>query len=101
MRDEITSGEMPLGLIAGQGTLPIETARGMRAAGHKIICAALSGQARVEELRPLCDKFYEVGLLRMNQWIRKLRKHGCSEAVMVGRVGKAEMYQRFHLFRYV
>src|SRR6185369_9940494 len=34
-------------------------------------------------------------------WIRKLRKHGCTEAVMVGRVGKSEMYQRFHLFRFV
>lgn len=91
----------PLGLIAGQGTLPLETARGMRAAGHRIICVALSGQARVAELRPLCDEFHEVGLLRINQWLRKLKKYGCREAVMVGRVGKAEMYQRFHLFRYL
>jgi DUF1009 family protein len=92
--------DSPLGLIAGQGTLPLETAQGMRAAGRKIICVALSGQARVDELRPLCDRFSEVGLLRINQWIRRLKREGCTEAVMVGRVGKAEMYQRFHLFRY-
>ncbi len=92
--------DSPLGLIAGQGTLPLETAQGMRAAGRKIVCVALSGQARVEELRPLCDRFSEVGLLRINQWIRRLKREGCTEAVMVGRVGKAEMYQRFHLFRY-
>src|SRR3954470_11676279 len=91
----------PLGLIAGQGNLPIETARGMRAAGHPVICTALSGNARVEELRPLCDQLKVVGLLRMGQWIRTLKKHGCSEAVMVGRVGASEMHARWHLFRYV
>jgi hypothetical protein len=42
-----------------------------------------------------------VGLLRLNQWIRVLKRHGCTEAVMVGRVGAAEMHARFHLFRYV
>jgi DUF1009 family protein len=94
-------GNGPLGLIAGQGTLPLATARGMKAAGHRVICTALSGQARMTELRPLCDRFYEVGLLRLNQWIRKLKAEGCSQAVMVGRVGKSEMYERFHLFRYM
>ena len=90
-----------LGLIAGQGNLPLETARGMRAAGHRIICAALSGNAKVEELRAVCDRVYVVGLLRLNQWIRVLRRNGCQQAVMVGRVGQAEMHARFHLFRYV
>jgi DUF1009 family protein len=73
----------------------------MRAAGHKVICAALSGQAKVEELKPLCDRLKLVGLLRLNQWIRTLKRHGCKEAVMVGRVGAAEMHAKFHLFRYV
>jgi DUF1009 family protein len=91
----------PLGLIAGQGFLPLETARGMRESGHKVICAALSGQARLEDLRSVCDRVKVVGLLRLNQWIRVLRRHGCSEAVMVGRVGASEMHARFHLFRYV
>lgn len=93
--------EEPLGLIAGQGTLPLETARGIRASGRKVICAAMGGQARVEELRPLCDRLYVVGMLRLNQWVRVLKRNGCREAVMVGRVGHSEMYQRFHLFRYV
>ncbi len=65
------------------------------------MCVALAGQARVEELRPLCDVFSVVGLLRINQWIRRLKREGCTEAVMVGRVGKGEMYERFHLFRYM
>ena len=96
-----TGQASPLGLIAGQGALPIETARGMRAAGRHVVCAALAGQARLEELQPLCDRLAVVGLLRIGQWIRTLKRNGCREAVMVGRVGKAEMYERFHLFRYV
>jgi UDP-2,3-diacylglucosamine hydrolase len=91
----------PLGLIAGQGNLPIETARGMRAAGRRVVCAALSGNARVDELRPLCDRVHVVGLLRLNQWIRVLKRQGCAEAVMVGRVGASEMLAKFHLFRYL
>jgi UDP-2,3-diacylglucosamine hydrolase len=91
----------PLGLIAGQGSLPLETARGMRAAGHRVICAALSGQAMVPELRQLCDKVLIVGVVRLNQWIRVLKRNGCRQAVMVGRVGAKQMHTRFHLFRYV
>ena len=94
-----TSG--PLGLIAGQGTLPIETARGMRAAGYKVICTALTGQTLRDQLRPECDTFKEVGLIRINQWIRVLKTQGCSKAIMVGRVAKEGIYDRFHLFRYM
>lgn len=92
---------IPLGLIAGQGDLPLATARGMRAAGKRVICCAFGGHARIAELRELCDVVKVVGLLRLNQWIRTFRRHGCHEAVMVGRVGASEMHERFHLFRYV
>ncbi len=98
---ESSPGNLPLGLIAGQGDLPLATARGIRATGRRVICCALSGHARVEELRPLCDEIKVVGLLRLNQWLRILRRGGCREAVMVGRVGAAEMHAKFHLFRYL
>jgi DUF1009 family protein len=98
----MTAGaQQSIGLIAGQGALPIETARGLRAAGFRVVCAALSGQPNEEELRPLCDIYKKVGLIRINQWIRVLKRYGCKEAVMVGRVGKSEIYQRWHLFRYL
>jgi UDP-2,3-diacylglucosamine hydrolase len=97
----MTTTPAPIGLIAGQGSLPLETARGLRAAGHRVICAALAGQTLEVDLRPLCDVYHTVGLIRLNQWIRVLKRHGCREAVMVGRVGKAEIYHRWHLFRYL
>src|SRR3954469_4558157 len=97
-----TSESKPLGLIAGQGALPVETARGMRAMGRPVVCAALAGNARVEELRPFCATLKPVGLLRLGQWIRVLKRAGCSQAVMVGHVGgggATDIHARWHLFR--
>src|SRR5437867_4415653 len=90
----------PLGLIAGEGMFPILVAKGAKAAGRSVICAALSGSAS-DELREVCDQFKWVGVLRLGQWIRFLRGHHCNEAIMVGRVKKAEMYSRFRWVKYI
>src|SRR5262245_52176807 len=90
----------PLGLIAGEGLFPILVARGAKASGRQVICAGLSGSAS-DELRGICDHFKWVGILRLGQWIRFLRSFGCSEAIMVGRVKKAEMYSRFRWVKYI
>jgi len=90
----------PLGLIAGEGIFPILVARGARRAGRAVVCAALSGSA-TEALRHEVDEFRWVGMLRLGQWIRTLRRAGCTEAIMVGRVGKSRMYDRWRYFRYI
>jgi DUF1009 family protein len=75
-------------------------ARGARAAGHQVVCAALSGSAW-PELERECDRFHWVGVTRLGQWIRVLRRGGCTEAIMVGRVAKSRMYDRWRYFRYI
>lgn len=80
----------PLGLIAGQGRLPILTARGMKAAGKRVCAVGLAGQYE-PELPDLCDRFKRVGILRLGQWARALKRMGASEAVMIGRVDKARL----------
>lgn len=90
----------PLGLIAGEGIFPLLVARGARAAGRKVVCCAFSGHAW-PELRAECDAFRWVGIVRMGQWIRTLRQAGCHEAIMVGRVAKSAMYDRWRYFRYI
>ncbi|MGH7177313.1 MAG: LpxI family protein [Tepidisphaeraceae bacterium] len=84
----------PLGLIAGEGVFPMLVARGARAAGRRVFCAALAGSAW-PELRDECDGFKWVGVARLGQWVRVLRGADCSEAIMVGRVVKARMYSRW------
>jgi DUF1009 family protein len=90
----------PLGLIAGEGVFPFLVARGARAAGRKVMCIALAGSAS-SELENECDEFRWVSVVRLSQWIRTLQRGGCSEAIMVGRVLKTRMYDRWRYFRYI
>src|SRR5438874_5387139 len=90
----------PLGLIAGEGIFPLLVARGAKSAGRSVVCAGLAGNASSELTRE-CDQFKWVGILRLGQWIRFLRSQGCHEAIMAGRVRKAELYQAFRFFRYI
>lgn len=88
----------PIGLIAGQGELPLLVAHGMRAAGRRVVCVGLAGQFD-PALRDLCDDFTVAGIAQLGKWIRALKRGGAREAVMVGRVAKARMHDPWRLFR--
>jgi UDP-2,3-diacylglucosamine hydrolase len=90
----------PLGLIAGEGVFPLLVARGARAAGRSVVCAALAGCAW-PELREECILFRRVGVIRLSEWIRLFKSQGCREAIMVGRVAKARMYSRWRYLQYI
>ena len=89
-----------LGLIAGDGRLPFLVAEGARKAGLKVICVGLSGSSP-PELADEVDVYYEVPLARPGAWIRKLRRHGVINAIMVGRVRKTRIYTPLRIFRYL
>lgn len=93
-----TSGTV--GIIAGEGIFPFLVARGAREAGKRVVAVGLRGSVR-EELRDEVDAFELVGVTRLGSWIRALRKHGCDETIMVGRVRKAKLYARWSLVRYI
>lgn len=78
----------PIGLIAGGGLLPKLQARGIRDAGHPVACVGLAGQ-HDNDLPDLCDRFARVGVLRPGSWIKRLRRWGVDQAVLVGTVDKA------------
>src|SRR5215207_10248697 len=85
------SSAEPLGLIAGEGVFPLLVARGARAAGRRVVCAAFDGFAW-GDLAAECDEFHWVGLLRPGQWARVFHKAGVREVIMVGRVAKQNIY---------
>lgn len=90
----------PLGLIAGEGVFPLLVARGARAAGRRVVCTALAGHAW-PDLAQQCDEFHWVSIVRLGQWIKHLKRAGCAEAIMVGRVQKTGIYDRWRYFRYI
>jgi DUF1009 family protein len=89
-----------LGLIAGEGVFPVLVARGARAAGRRVVCAAFAGSAW-PQLKDEVDEFRWVGVARPGKWIRVLQAGECDEAIMVGRVHKSAMYDRWRYFRYI
>ncbi|MCA9245200.1 MAG: UDP-2,3-diacylglucosamine diphosphatase LpxI [Phycisphaerales bacterium] len=81
----------PLGLIAGAGELPFAVARGARAAGRRVVAVGLRGFAD-PALATNVDHLLWRGVARLGGWIRALRRAGCRDVVMVGRVSKVDMF---------
>lgn len=89
-----------VGLIAGEGRLPILVAQGMRARGMRVACVGLHG-CYDPDLPARCDDFRVAGILQLGRWIGHLRRMGAHDAVMVGRVAKARFHQPFRLLRQI
>ena len=86
----------PLGLIAGEGVFPLLVARGARAAGRRVACCAFDGMAD-PSLAGEVDDYRRVSFVRVASWARFLRRAGCREAIMVGRVRKQHLHRRNEL----
>lgn len=89
-----------LGLIAGQGRLPFLIAQGAHQAGLRVICVGLANNAD-PRLAQEVDAFYSVSVARPGSWIRKLRRHGVAQTIMVGRVAKSRLHTPWRIVRYL
>ncbi|HEY3445623.1 MAG TPA: UDP-2,3-diacylglucosamine diphosphatase LpxI [Myxococcales bacterium] len=81
-----------LGLIAGNGTFPLLFARGARKAGHRVVAAALKGEAD-PALAPEVDELFWVGVGQLGKLIETLKRHGVREAAFAGGVGKLSAFR--------
>lgn len=80
--------------------MPFLVATGARKAGLRVICAGLEDNADIT-LANEVDAFYSVALARPGAWIRKLRKHNVTRAVMVGRVAKEQIFTPWRILHYL
>ena len=71
----MTTGTTKLGLIAGQGRLPLLVAQGMKTAGAGVVAVGLRDQFD-PELPGVCDSFAVAGIARPGRWVRILKKAG-------------------------
>jgi DUF1009 family protein len=76
-----------LGLIAGNGQLPIVVANAARAKGLSVVAVGHLGETS-PELEACVDTFAWVRVGQVNRIVRTFRDAGISEAVMVGGIGK-------------
>ena len=100
IRDTRCETREVLGLIAGEGRLPFLVAAGAKKAGLKVICVGLA-ETPEDGLIDEVDVFYRVALARPGAWIRKLRKHGITKTIMVGRVSKGRLFTPWRILRYL
>ncbi len=89
-----------IGLIAGEGRLPFMIAAGARKAGWSVVCVGLDESCE-ESLANEVDFFYTVGLARPGNWIRKLKRHGATNAIMVGGVAKRRIFTPWRILKYL
>ena len=89
-----------VGLIAGGGRLPFLVAAGARKQGLSVICVGLAGYVD-EPLAGEVDAFYRVGVARPGGWIRRLRRHHVTQAIMVGRVTKSHLFTPWRILQYL
>ena len=89
-----------VGLIAGGGRLPFMVAAGARKQGLRVVCVGFTGYVD-EPLADAVDAFYHVGVARPGSWIRKLRRHSVTQAVMVGRVTKSHLFTPWRIAQYL
>jgi len=94
----MTSEKPILGMIAGNGILPVLVAKGAKAAGYRVCCVGLRDQYD-SSLPSECDSFSTAGMARVGRWIRLLKRWGASDAIMVGGVGKTAMHKKFGVLR--
>jgi hypothetical protein len=90
----------PVGLIAGGGRLPFIVAAGARRMGHRVVCVGLLGYVE-PALAAEVDAFYSAGVARPGSWIRKLRRHHVTDAIMVGRVTKSHLFTPRRIVHYI
>ena len=85
------AGSEILGLIAGEGALPLEVARSAREAGRRVAAVAFRGHTdpRIDEDAEVVRWLHpgELGAL-----VEALRSAGVRDAVMAGKVPKADLY---------
>ncbi len=80
-------GGSPLGLIAGDGRLPLEMARGARRAGRPVLGLGLRG-VTAAELADEVDALHWFALGQVDPMLDALRGGGVEQVVLAGKVSK-------------
>jgi UDP-2,3-diacylglucosamine hydrolase len=83
-----------MGIVAGEGELPVILARAMLARGVDIVAIALS-ESIYAQLQPLVRRLHCLGAGQGNKIIEALTREGVRELVLIGNVSKEVLFHRW------
>lgn len=88
-----------LGIIAGEGKMPVYIAREAKEKGNEVYAACINGNARAEDFAGLASDTMSAGLGRMTGSIPFFKKHGVTRVIMAGRVKHNSIFSLIPDFR--
>ena len=81
-----------IGLIAGEGKMPVYIAQKAKASGYEVFVAGAKGNARAEDFQTSADVFELFRLGQLGACIRFFKKHNVTRVVMAGRVQHTSIF---------
>lgn len=75
-----------IGIIAGQGEMPVLIARGAKQKRYGVYVAGVAGVAKKQDYEGLADKFESMGLGKLGKAISFFKENGVKQIIMAGRV---------------
>ncbi len=81
-----------LGLIAGEGKMPVYVARKACARGYEVFVAGLKGNACKTDYQDCCNAFTTIRLGQLGAGIQFFKEHGVTSVVMAGRVQHTSIF---------
>lgn len=82
-----------IGLIAGNGRLPLMLAQHLRAAGHRVAAIGHLGETR-KDLKKLVDSLKWVQVGELGKMIRLLQEDGIRQVLLIGGVAKTHFFSQ-------
>ncbi|MCD4726131.1 MAG: UDP-2,3-diacylglucosamine diphosphatase LpxI [Pirellulales bacterium] len=89
-----------VGILAGWGQYPLVIAKALRRQGCEVYCLGTNGHAD-PALADMCDDFRWLGMAKFGAAIRYFQRHGVTEVMMVGKIFKVRLFQRWSWLRHL
>jgi len=89
-----------IGLLAGWGRYPVVLADTLRRQGYRTYCLGVAEHAD-RALARVCHDFRWIGLAKLGHAIRYFKRHGVTEATMVGKIHKVSLFQPWRWLRHL
>ncbi len=88
--------ESPVGLIAGEGTLPLLAARTLKQKGNKVLACNVTRRP-ASRLKSVVDELHDIDPAQFDTVPELLSSRGVEKLLMVGNVDKKQLYEEGEL----